>query len=97
MVEIGTELPLDGGGVVRPFARFGGSFYGGADSTLTAGFASLAPTVMMPINHDSAFADVAAGVDVLSAGGWQVRAYYQGHFSKNGHSNAATIKAGVNF
>lgn len=97
MLEIGTEMPIVDGIVGHPFARVGMSFYSGADSTITAGFAPFTPTVTLVNSSDSVYADLAAGVDILSDRNWTARFLYQGRFSKDTNSQVAGVKATIKF
>lgn len=99
-LEVGGDFKMSDGMTVRPFVRTGVTLFNDAEFTLTSSFLS-APAGVAPFTiaseFDEVFLDVAAGVDVLSAGGVEVKLNYDGRFSEDSESHAGGAKVGMKF
>jgi uncharacterized protein with beta-barrel porin domain len=100
-VEIGGEIGLTSGTLVRPYARVGATlFLNNNDHEITATLQG-APESVAPFTitteSDSTYADVSLGVDIISKKGFSYRAVYVGQFSENSSSNYVGFKFGIPF
>jgi hypothetical protein len=98
-IELGGNMKM-GGSVVRPFVRAGVTVFDDMEFALTSSFLA-APAAVAPFTvasqFDRVYFDVAAGIDVLSAGGIEVKVNYDGRFSEDSDSHAGGIKVGAQF
>jgi hypothetical protein len=71
-----------------------------ADFSLTSSFLA-APAGVSPFtitsHFDSAYLDVAAGLDVIMTGELEIKLNYDGRFSDSSELHAGLLKAGVKF
>lgn len=95
--EIGAEI-RNGGLVLRPFARLGATFYDDAVYDTTASFiAAPGSSFTVGSEFDTRYIDVAAGIDVLTAEGIDIKLSYDGRFSEHSDMHAGGIKASLPF
>jgi len=96
-LEIGMQF-RSGAVTLRPYARFGATFFAGATYETTASFVS-APGLGFTVQSafDTSYVDVAAGVDMLTAAGIDVKLSYDGRFSENSEMHSGGLKASVPF
>ncbi|WP_439541830.1 autotransporter outer membrane beta-barrel domain-containing protein [Hyphomicrobium sp.] len=96
-LEIGGEM-RSGTLVLRPYARIGATFFQDAVFETTASFLA-APGASFTISSefDKRYLDVAAGVDVITAHGVDVKLTYDGRFSEHSDMHAGGVKAAVAF
>jgi uncharacterized protein YhjY with autotransporter beta-barrel domain len=100
-VEFGGELALANGVLVRPFALLGATHYfSGTNPRITARFQG-APAGVAPFTvtgeMDENYFDAAAGVDLLSKDGKDLRLVYTGQFGSNTQTNAIALKLSIPF
>ncbi|ODA66240.1 Autotransporter beta-domain protein [Methyloligella halotolerans] len=99
-VEFGTEWWWSNGTLVRPYVRAGVTWYSEDDVTVAASFSG-APSSVSPFSivaeSDDVQADIAAGVELITAGNSSVRVFYDGQFGERIAVQAAGFKAGVKF
>ena len=99
-LEFGFELPLTGGGVVRPFIRAGATWLDNDQFVTTASFAD-APAAIAPFSIttsvDKVVADLAAGIDLIGSEGMVLRLQYDGRFGEDTEQHSGTAKLSVPF
>jgi len=99
-VEFGTEWWWSNGTLVRPFVRAGVTWYSEDDVSIAASFSG-APSSVSPFTivaeTDDVQADIAAGVELITAGNSSVRVFYDGQFGDRISVQSAGFKAGVKF
>ncbi|MFD0985988.1 autotransporter outer membrane beta-barrel domain-containing protein [Methyloligella solikamskensis] len=99
-VEFGTEWWWSNGTLVRPYVRAGVTWYSEDEVTVAASFSG-APSSVSPFtivaDTDNVQADIAAGVELITAGNSSVRVFYDGQFGDRVAVQAAGFKAGVKF
>lgn len=99
-IEFGGQWTDGAGTIWRPFVRAGVSLFADDEVSLTANF-SAAPAGVQPFVVTSeigrVFADVEAGVQVLSAAGFNLRTSYEGRFGENTTQHQGSIKLAVPF
>jgi len=99
-LEIGTEWWWSNGTLVRPFLRGGLTWYSEDDVTVRASFSGApagVPSFAVTAASDDVQADVAAGVEMISAEDSNLRLFYDGHFGDRLAVHAAGFKASVKF
>jgi uncharacterized protein with beta-barrel porin domain len=99
-VEAGTEWWLSNGTLIRPFVRAGFTWYSDDDVALTASFAGTFSGVAPFAIHahmDEMQADVAAGLEMISAEDSTLRLYYDGQFGKTIQIQSVGLKGSVKF
>lgn len=98
-VELGGNFEA-GSTTLRPFVQLGFTYMNDAEFSMASSFvaapAGVAPFVIAS-QFNNAFIDVAAGVDLLSAGGVELKINYDGRFSDDSTLHAGAVKAGVKF
>lgn len=96
-LELGMQI-RSGALTFRPYARVGATFFAGAAYDTTASFVS-APGSVFTVESvfDTRYVDIAAGVDVLSASGVDVKLTYDGRFSENSEMHSGGVKASLPF
>jgi hypothetical protein len=98
-VELGGNFESDEG-TLRPYVRAAITAANDADFSLTSSFLA-APAGVSPFtitsHFDSAYLDVAAGLDVIMTGGLEIKLNYDGRFSDSSELHAGSLKAGVKF
>ena len=99
-IEIGGEVRLNDATLVRPWVRFGGTFFEDTQSTISASFAGT-PTGVLPFQFtselDKNYFDVATGLNVLWNDALELRLNYDGRFSQNSREHSAGVKLGMKF
>lgn len=96
-LEVGGEIEVRGL-VLRPFVRAGATFYEDAVYETTASFiAAPGQAFTIASEFDRRYLDVAAGVDVLSLQGVDLKLAYDGRFSQHSDMHAGSIKAALPF
>ncbi|WP_298985212.1 autotransporter outer membrane beta-barrel domain-containing protein [uncultured Roseibium sp.] len=99
-VELGNEINLSNGGVLRPFVRAGVSFYPDDDSSLSADFLS-APTGVGSFTNSSdfgnVFADVSIGATALFENGAALKLSYEGALSSDTQQHGFLLKGSLAF
>ena len=99
-LEIGSEFALSSETALRPFLRGGASFLSVDEFDVRWGFAG-APSGVSPLTAstplDDMFAEVGAGVDVVSKMGLNFRVEYDGRFSDDVTEHSAGLKGSINF
>ncbi len=98
-IEVGTELRLESGNALRPFARVGATqVVAGRTSSIAALFAE-APDGVAPFvvenRVDDSYADVLVGLDLVRAHGLSARFTYGGQMSSHTSSYAVGLKLTV--
>jgi outer membrane autotransporter protein len=100
-VEIGGETVLDGGQLLRPYARFGITrFLAGTSATIMTSFRDAPPGVApftVRSDLDNTFANLDLGVSIVGTKGTIVRIGYVGKFSQHVISNGAMAKLMIPF
>ncbi len=98
-VEIGGDFRA-ADATVRPYVQVGFTYMSDAEFTLTSNFLS-APAGVAPFmiasQFNNAFIDVVAGIDLITAGGVELKLNYDGRFSDDSELHAGSVKAGVKF
>ncbi|MFM8745515.1 MAG: autotransporter-associated beta strand repeat-containing protein [Aestuariivirga sp.] len=99
-LEIGGDVALDNGVVLRPFLRAGATVFGDTGFDLAwryaAGPADVAAYEARS-ELDQVMADVSAGIDVFAANGVSGRIYYDGSFGETIQSHAGGLTARLEF
>lgn len=99
-LEIGGEVADASGAIFRPYIRGGVTIYDKDDLTFSANFAG-APIGVTAFSVrselDSVFADVAAGVQILTTSGVNLKLEYDGRFGEHTRQNAGTVKVTMPF
>ncbi len=100
-VEVGGEVAMANGVLVRPFAILGATrVFSGDNPRITAQFQG-APVGVAPFTvngeMDRTFADVTVGVDLLAKDGMDVRLVYAGQFASDTRTNAVAVKLSIPF
>jgi uncharacterized protein with beta-barrel porin domain len=100
-LEVGGEIALAGGVLIRPFAKVGLThlFTGntpGITASLQGAPAGVAPFTVTGKN-DKNYGDVSLGLDVLNTSGVNVRLGYTGQFSKRTKSHGGHLKLSIPF
>ncbi len=94
--EIGGQIQ-SGTLVLRPFARIGATFFNDTTYETTASFIAAPGQFTITSEFDKRYLDVAAGVDVLTKDGLDVKLTYDGRFSEHSDMHAGGIKASLPF
>jgi uncharacterized protein with beta-barrel porin domain len=100
-VEIGSQMNLPDGALLRPFARAGLTAFNTTDFGVSASFAS-APAGTAPFRVttgiDTVTADIALGADFLSTqSGWGLKLAYSGHYGARVRDQGFRLKADMRF
>ncbi len=99
-LEVGGELKLNNGSLIRPYLRGGIRFISEDDMNTTVNFAG-APAGLAPFQVNSkledVFGEVEAGLHVLSSQGINLHMVYEGRFAKDSEQHSGSLKAGINF
>jgi outer membrane autotransporter protein len=96
-IEIGAEITVEGI-VYRPYFRAGGTFFSDATFDMTASFiAAPGHSFKTSTEFDDSYVDIAAGVDILTADGVDLKLTYDGRFSENSDLHAGGVKAAIPF
>jgi outer membrane autotransporter protein len=100
-VEVGTQMILPDHSLLRPFARAGMTAFTSTDFSDSAMFSGAPPGVapfLVTTGIDSVTADVALGVDLISAQGdrW-LKLAYNGHYGARVRDQGIQVKASVRF
>jgi Autotransporter beta-domain len=94
-IEIGGEIADGSGTLYRPFIRGGVTVFDKDDMTTSANFAGAPVGVAgftVKSELDNVFGEVAAGVQVLTSSGVNMKLEYEGRFGEHTTQNAGTIK-----
>jgi hypothetical protein len=98
-VELGGNFEGESG-TLRPYVRAGITAVSDAEFTLTSSFLS-APAGITPFTiasrFDNMYLDVAAGLDVLTVNGLEIKLNYDGRFSENSEMHGGSLKASAKF
>ena len=100
-LELGGEIALSSGTLVRPFGSIGATRYlSGTNPRVTAQFQG-APAGVAPFTVtgaiDKNYLDLVAGVDLLSRSGKDLRLVYTGQFGKETQTRAIALKLSIPF
>ena len=96
-IEIGTEITAMGI-TYRPYVRAGGTFLDDATFDVTASFAELPGQFFTASQEfDDKYVDIAAGVDILTADGVDLKLTYDGRYSNESSELSLGAKAAVPF
>jgi outer membrane autotransporter protein len=99
-LEAGADWRLDSGTLLRPFISGGVTWYGDNDFTGTASFADApeeAGSFVTRTEIDKVMDNVAAGVDILGANGFDLRLRYEGAFGQTIASQSLGLRAAMWF
>lgn len=99
-VEIGGEVMIDGGTLVRPFARLGGVFYSEDHVTITSSFIggpAGVPGFATQAEVEDVMGNVGAGLDLVWRDGTTIKAQYDGLFGSEVQQHTFGAKASVKF
>lgn len=94
-IEFGGEIADASGTLYRPYIRGGVTIYDKDSMNFSANFASAPVGVTgftVRSELDNVFADAAAGVQVLTMSGTNVKLEYEGRFGEHTMQNAGTVK-----
>jgi hypothetical protein len=98
-VELGGNFEGESG-TLRPYVRAGITAVSDAEFTLSSSFLS-APAGITPFTiasrFDNMYLDVAAGLDVLTVNGLEIKLNYDGRFSDNSEMHGGSLKASAKF
>jgi Autotransporter beta-domain len=97
-LEIGGEIAGSDGTLYRPYIRGGVTVFDKDDLTYSANFAGAPVGVTgftLKSELDNVFADAAAGIQVLTASGTNLKFEYDGRFGEHSMQNAGTVKITV--
>jgi autotransporter-like protein len=96
-IEIGTEITAKGI-TYRPYVRAGGTFLDDATFDVTASFVAAPGQFLTSTSEfDDKYVDIAAGVDILTADGVDLKLTYDGRYSENSSELSLGAKAAVPF
>jgi hypothetical protein len=96
-VEIGTEI-VSKGITYRPYVRAGGTFLDDATFDVTASFVAAPGQFLTSTSEfDDKYVDIAAGVDILTADGVDLKLTYDGRYSNESSELSLGAKAAVPF
>lgn len=97
--EIGTEIVLESGGIVRPYVRLGMTWYDTDTFFTQASFADLPGSSPFTIatTTDDVLTNFSAGVDFLDTAGTVLRLQYDGQYGDDTTAHAGTAKFSVNY
>lgn len=97
-LELGAELPLGDGAVMRPYLRAGLSRVFGADQETVASFVEGdGTTFTIASEGDQLLGKISAGADVLGLGDMTLRLHYDGSFSETSTQHGVGAKLSSNF
>ena len=97
-LELGGELPLGEGAVMRPYLRAGLSRVFGSDQETVASFVEGDGTTFTTASEgDQLLGKISAGADVLGLGDMTLRLYYDGSFSETSTQHGVGAKLSSNF
>ncbi|MEQ1670855.1 MAG: autotransporter domain-containing protein, partial [Hyphomicrobium sp.] len=99
-IEIGGEIAGASGTLFRPYIRGGVTVFDKDNISFSANFAGAPVGVSgftVASELDNVFADVAAGVQVLTTSGVNLRFEYDGRFGEHTKQNAGTVKVTMPF
>jgi len=99
-LEAGAEWRLSSGTLLRPFIGGGVTWYGDNDFTGTASFADgpeEAGSFVTRTEIDEVMGEVAAGIDILGTGGFDLRLRYEGAFGETVTSQSLGLRAAMRF
>jgi len=98
-LEIGTQMALSGGTLLRPFVRGGVSFYSDGDFPLVAGFAAAPGVAPFATTGeiDDVVANISAGLTVLGTGRGTLTLSYDGAFGDELEAHSGAAKASWRF
>jgi len=94
-LEIGGQMEMANGTLVRPYAQAGVAFYGDTTLNIDSRFLDApggTPGFMTEFELDPVLADISVGLDVLAVENLNVRLSYDGIFGENTQSNAGTLR-----
>ena len=98
--EIGGEVAMQNGVLVRPYMRGGVSFYSNSDITMQGRFVadtSGANPFSVTNSSDDVIWNLAAGVDLLNVGSGNLRVFYEGQFGDKTTINSGGAKLSLDF
>lgn len=96
-IEIGTEITAKGI-TYRPYVRAGGTFLDDATFDVTASFVAAPGEFLTSTSEfDDKYVDIAAGVDILTADGVDLKLTYDGRYSDESSELSLGAKAAVPF
>lgn len=99
-IEVGTNGPSDwlmAGSWLRPYVRAGFSWHDKDSFSQTASFVAAPQTFTTTMRFPRTTADVAAGFDLLTAGGAGIRFEYEGHYAAGYADTRLGLKAKMSF
>jgi subtilase-type serine protease len=99
-LEIGTNGPSDwllAGSWLRPYVRAGFSWHDRDSFSRTASFVAAPQSFTTTMRFPRTTADVAAGFDLLTAGGAGIRFEYEGHYADGYADTRLGLKAKMSF
>jgi uncharacterized protein with beta-barrel porin domain len=99
-VEIGGEVMIDGGTLVRPFARVGGVFYSEDSIAISSSFIggpAGVPGFATQAEVEDVMGNVGAGLDLVWRDGTTIKAQYDGLFGSEVQQHTFGAKASVKF
>jgi uncharacterized protein with beta-barrel porin domain len=97
-LEVGTQLPLQEGVVIRPYFRAGLSGIIGTDQEMVAAFVhGDGTTFTVQSETDPVLGKLAFGADILGLGNTTLRLYYDGSFGATSTQQGAGFKFSSNF
>ena len=98
--EIGGEVAMENGMLIRPYMRGGVSFYSNSDITMQGRFVadtSGANPFSVTSSSDDVIWNLAAGVDLLNVGSGNLRVFYEGQFGDKTTINSGGAKLSLDF
>jgi uncharacterized protein with beta-barrel porin domain len=99
-LELGGEFAMAAGSMLRPFIRAGVAFYSDDEHTLTAQFAGSPNGVgafAISTQFDDVFADIEAGVSLMTVGGANLTMSYEGRISDKTDQHGFFLKGSSKF
>lgn len=99
-LELGGEVALAHGMLLRPFARVGGIFYSEDKIALSSSFAggpAGIPQFQTQAEVEQVMGNVGAGLDLMWTDASTVKVFYDGLFGEDTQQHAFGAKASVNF
>ncbi|MET3614895.1 subtilase-type serine protease [Rhizobium aquaticum] len=99
-IEVGTNGPSDwlmAGSWLRPYVRAGFSWHDKDSFSQTASFVAAPQSFTTTMRFPRTTADVAAGFDLLTAGGAGIRFEYEGHYASGYADTRLGLKAKMSF
>ena len=96
-LEVGSQLQLANGTLIRPYSRVGVTLFGNNEIATTAHLAGTTGDFEIASSGDRTLLDLTSGLDILSPDGMTVRLSTESHLGSTTRDIAASAKVGWKF